>query len=143
MADVYVKLDDVINIIKEVNWNLGGLIQHLKEHCPTDDVVPKSEWDRIYNELESLKSGTLPRLIIDLRIANTNAANLEMEKAELVKGIFADIESDIEKLVQDARNCQEEYQSPAAKPFITLCEGKLSGLGEAKQVISELKKKYT
>lgn len=43
MADVYVKLDDVINIIKEVNWNLGGLIQHLKEHCPTADVAPKSE----------------------------------------------------------------------------------------------------
>lgn len=39
MADRYVKLDDVISIIKDVNWNLGGLIQHLKEHCPTADVV--------------------------------------------------------------------------------------------------------
>lgn len=43
MADRYVKLDDVISIIKDVNWNLGGLIQHLKEHCPTADVIPKSE----------------------------------------------------------------------------------------------------
>lgn len=53
MADVYVKLDDVINIIKEINWNLGGLIQHLKEHCPTADVVPKSEVDRWREEAEN------------------------------------------------------------------------------------------
>ena len=43
MADKYVKLNDVINIIREVNWNLGGLVQHVQEHCPTADVVPKSE----------------------------------------------------------------------------------------------------
>ena len=54
MADRYVKLDDVISIIKDVNWNLGGLIQHLKEHCPTDDVVPKSEVERLQEDVDRL-----------------------------------------------------------------------------------------
>ena len=35
----YVKLEDVLDIIKKFNWNLAGLMQHIKEHCPTADVV--------------------------------------------------------------------------------------------------------
>ena len=35
----YVKLEDVLDIIKKFNWNLAGLMQHIKEHCPTADVM--------------------------------------------------------------------------------------------------------
>lgn len=35
----YVKLEDVLDVIKKFNWNLAGLMQHIKEHCPTADVA--------------------------------------------------------------------------------------------------------
>ena len=42
----YVKLEDVLNIIKEQNCNNTGVIQHIKQHCPTADVVEvqHGEW---------------------------------------------------------------------------------------------------
>ena len=30
----YVKLKDVLDTIRNNNWNLVGLINHIKEHCP-------------------------------------------------------------------------------------------------------------
>ena len=43
----YVKLEDVLNIIKEQNCNNTGIIQHIKQHCPTADVeeVKHGEWE--------------------------------------------------------------------------------------------------
>lgn len=45
----YVKLEDVLDIIRKANWNLAGVIQHIKEHCPTADVeeVKHSRWENI------------------------------------------------------------------------------------------------
>lgn len=108
---------------------------HELDMIPTADVVPKSEVERLEKKIQRL---TNSMIAYGLGMVQQKEQNYE-----LAKEIFEEIESDIEELVQDARNCQEEYQSPAAKSFITLCEGKLSGLGEAKQVISQLKKKYT
>lgn len=56
------------------------------------DVVPKSEWNRIYTELEDLKSGTLPRLRLDLQMANTKVAEADMAKTEVAREIFEEIE---------------------------------------------------
>ena len=35
----YVKLEDVLNIIRSENWNFAGLINHIEERCPTADVA--------------------------------------------------------------------------------------------------------
>ena len=63
---------------------------------------------------------------------------IDKAKAEVIE----EIEREIEKFERDANKCLEEYKSPAAKPFIDLCEGKLVGLNEARQAVSVLKKKY-
>lgn len=45
----YVKLEDVLNIIRNENHNLAGLINHIEEHCPTADVaeVKHGEWTKV------------------------------------------------------------------------------------------------
>lgn len=63
------------------------------ENFPTADVVPKSEWNRIYTELEGLKSSTLSRLRLDLQMANTKVAEADMAKAEVTREIFEEIET--------------------------------------------------
>lgn len=47
----YVKLEDVLNIIKEQNCNNTGIIQHIKQHCRTADVVEvkHGEWQEHYS----------------------------------------------------------------------------------------------
>lgn len=67
------------------------------ENFPTADVVPKSEWNRIYTELEGLKSSTLPRLRLDLQMANTKVAEADMAKAEVAREIFEEIEKAYER----------------------------------------------
>jgi hypothetical protein len=57
------------------------------------DVVPKSEWNRIYTELEGLKSSTLPRLRLDLQMANTKVAEADMAKNEVAREIFEELET--------------------------------------------------
>ena len=60
----YVKLEDVLNIIKEQNCNNTGVIQHIKQHCPTADVVEvkHGEWlySRVHNILHCSECGEIP-----------------------------------------------------------------------------------
>ncbi len=59
------------------------------EYAPTADVVPKSEFDRVYNELEHLKSSVLPVLRIDLQMANTRAYEADAEVERLTVDLEA------------------------------------------------------
>lgn len=54
----YVKLEDVLNIIKEQNCNNTGIIQHIKQHCHTAELeeVKHGEWvdkfnNKYYNQV--------------------------------------------------------------------------------------------
>lgn len=49
----YVKLEDVLNIIRNENHNLAGLVNHIEEHCPTADVaeVKHGEWVPVTDRL--------------------------------------------------------------------------------------------
>lgn len=35
----YVKLEDVLDIIRDENWNFAGLINHIEEHCPRVNIA--------------------------------------------------------------------------------------------------------
>ena len=144
MADRYVKLDDVISIIKDVNWNLGGLIQHLKEHCPTADVVPKSEVEKL-----QAQNADLDILVKDLRFRNKelqkaneglakNIEELEIEN-DTVRGAYLDFEetTGLKQAKADvAREIFEEIDKLAK-------EGGVIWTHYAAAVLAELKKKYT
>ena len=43
---VYIEREALEHCIREENHNLAGLIQHIREHCPTADVVEvmHGEW---------------------------------------------------------------------------------------------------
>ena len=97
MADRYVKLDCVISIIKDVNWNLGGLIQHLKEHCPTADVVPKSEVEALEREIERLKKSMLPSYYSACSEEEAIKIGKQYGRNEVAREIFEEIESTIRK----------------------------------------------
>lgn len=118
MADRYVKLDDVISIIKDVNWNLGGLIQHLKEHCPTADVVPKSEVARLQEDVDRLQD-----------INNRQVENIKLAKQEVAKQIFEEIELKLSE--------NDSFEITSDGKGLDYFDAKLA------EEIAELKKKYT
>jgi hypothetical protein len=110
------------------------------EDIPTADVVPKSEFYRVYNELEYLKSSILPRLRIDLQMANTRAYEVDDENDRLRRilnsyalqyGTVKDQQAVIDKAKTDvAREIFEEIER--------ICVGMQDYTDYA-----ELKKKYT
>lgn len=53
-------------------------------HVDCKDVVPKSEFDRIYYELERLKRSVIPTLKVDLQRANTLLADNDIYIDELI-----------------------------------------------------------
>lgn len=92
----------------------GDKAERCKQFMPAADVVPKSEWNRIYTELEGLKSSTLPRLRLDLQMANTKVAEADMAKAEVAREIF----EEIEELLK--RTCEKGYCGSISDLFAEL-----------------------
>lgn len=104
------------------------------------DVVPKSEWNRIYTELEGLKSSTLPRLRLDLQMANTKVAEADMAKAEVAREIFEEIEKIRLKEIKRCEVMREKEVTHAQRNY---WEGGEHSLRQLSYWIAELKKKYT
>ena len=60
MADKYVKLDDVLKLLnrnsitKAITFSDGISIYDSVQNLPTSDVVPKSEVEKIFEEIETI-----------------------------------------------------------------------------------------
>lgn len=157
MADRYVKLDDVISIIKDVNGNLGGLIQHLKEHCPTADVVSKSEVDRLTEELKTYNR-VCGKLLIKDGVVVGKEVGKEVEyihrdiakilkqiavnqtKIEVAKKIFEEIESILEPIIRLNYAISVQHEDAIERAKAISAEQALRAF---RDYVAELKKKYT
>lgn len=88
MADKYVKLDDVLKLLnrnsitKAITFSDGISIYDSVQNLPTDDVVPKSEVERLEN--------TYNRAI--RKINNKTITAIRNAKQEVAREIFEEIE---------------------------------------------------
>lgn len=150
----YIDANDLKAVIQANDWSnpvVPDVVCLIIDRSPTADVAPKSEFDRVYNELEHLKMSVLPTMRIDLQMANTRVyeADAEVERLEricnsyaLQYGTVTDQQKVIDKAKAEiAREIFEEMQS-------CLIQRHWNGL----DIISfefdavkyaELKKKYT
>lgn len=132
----YIDADALIKKIYPMGIGDGMYVINAKavkfaiDNTPTADVVPKSEWNRIYTEIEGLKSSTLPRLRLDLQMANTKVAEADMAKAETTREIFEEIERTLDNYYCSSLLVGEIYPTSYYD----------AGLEDA---IAELKKKRT